>query len=107
MKVQILGRKGPKVVNINRRRAIRERCMICSNWSPKEVFECGHVDCPLYPYRTGQGRQDAVERGRAIRAYCLWCMCDQSHEVRLCPSKDCPLFPYRQSAVDRTVEIDR
>lgn len=95
MKFLIQGKNGPKEINLNRRKAIRERCLNCSGWSAKDVTECEFSECQLYPFRTGQGRQDPKERNKAIRQYCLWCMVGQRAEVAKCPSFDCSLFPYR------------
>ena len=98
MKTVIQSKTGTKVVNLNRRKAIKERCLNCSAWSPKKVEQCHFTDCPLYPYRSGKGKQDAKERNKAIRAYCLWCCSNQPKEVRLCPSGTCSLFFYRGSS---------
>ena len=105
MKVSILGKNGPKVVDLNRRKAIRERCLNCAGWYHKEVTNCTFSDCPLYPYRSGQGKQNAKDTAKAIRKYCLWCMNGQHGEVSKCPSMDCPLFPYRKTKTDRATEI--
>lgn len=82
---------------LNRRQAIRARCLDCSGASKKEVRDCPITECPLYPYRIGTGRQEPKAREKAIRSYCLECMNDQSVEVGLCPSGNCTLFPYRQT----------
>jgi len=103
MKVEILSKQGTKVVDLNRRRAIRERCLNCSGWSPQEVTNCEHTDCPLYPFRTGTGRQDAKERDKAIREYCKWCMASEAPSK--CVARTCPLFAYRKSGVDRSVGV--
>ena len=105
MKVSIFGKNGPKVVDLNRRKAIRERCLNCAGWFPKEVANCTFIDCPLYPFRSGQGKQNAKARAKAIRSYCLWCMNGQYGEVSECPSSDCSLFPYRKTRTDRSTEI--
>lgn len=105
MIVSILGKNGPKVVDLNRRKAIRERCLNCAGWSYKEVTNCEFDDCDLYLFRYGQGKQNAKDRSKAIRKYCLWCMNDQYGEVAKCPSKDCPLFPYRKTKIERSAEI--
>lgn len=105
MKVTILGKNGLKVVDLNRRKTIRERCLICSAWSYKEVANCEFADCHLYPFRSGQGKQNAKARAKAIREYCLWCMDGQLGEVLKCTSPDCPLFPYRKTQIDRSTEI--
>ena len=34
-------------------KAIREKCLDCSVWQPKEVRLCTVIDCPIYPYRMG------------------------------------------------------
>ena len=105
MKVVILGKNGPKKVNINRRKAIRERCLNCAGWFHKEVTNCTFTDCPLHPFRSGQGKQNANARSKAIRNFCLWCMNGQHGEVLKCPSTDCSLFPYRKTKTDRSTEI--
>lgn len=105
MKVSILGKNGLQVVDLNRRKAIRERCLNCSGWSYKEVASCEFADCELFPFRSGKGRQDAKDRSKAIRAYCLWCMAGQRAEIKKCVSYDCPLFPFRNSITDRSREI--
>jgi hypothetical protein len=105
MLIQIQYKDGPKIVNLNRRKAIRERCMNCTGWSYKQVTDCTFDDCPLHPFRSGKGKQNPKKRNIAIRKYCLWCMCGQSSEVSKCTSTDCPLFPYRKTTTDRSVEI--
>jgi len=106
MRFEILGKNGHKVVNLNRRVAVRERCLNCSGWIPKEVTNCEFFDCPLYLFRTGQGKQDSKRRFKVIRHYCLWCTVGQKKEVALCPSKDCPLYPYRKGGLDKSTKID-
>jgi hypothetical protein len=105
MRVEIQRKHGPEIVDLNRRKAIHERCLNCAGWIHKEVTECEFDDCDLYPFRYGKGKQDAKKRAMAIRKYCLWCCVDQPKEVRLCPARDCPLFPYRQSTIDKSVEV--
>ena len=105
MKFVILGKNGPKVIDLNRRKAVRERCLNCSGWSHKEVTNCIFTDCQLYPFRSGRGKQNAKARSKAIRDYCLWCMNGQHGEVSKCPSTDCYLFPYRKTITDRSTEF--
>ena len=105
MRVRIISKEGFKFVDLNRRRAIRERCINCSGWSPAEVEHCEHSDCPLHPFRSGQGKQDPRGRADAIRSYCRWCSAGGAMDVARCESFTCPLFPYRQTKVDRSVEI--
>jgi len=73
MKIQIYAKGGFKLItkDLNRRKAMRERCMNCSAWVTKDVAECFADDCPLYPYRSGKGKQNAKARSKAIREYCL------------------------------------
>ncbi len=87
-------------MKMNRRTAIRLRCLDCSAGSRAEVERCHYTDCPLHPFRMGTGKQNAKARHKAIKAYCLWCCCGQRTEVVLCPVKGCPLYPYRKSSVD-------
>jgi len=101
MRVEIQSKNGLKTVNLNRRRAVRERCLNCSAWSTKEVTACKFTDCPLYVYREGRGTQNAKERSKAIRAYCLWCMNGQREEIVKCVSRHCALFLFRRTARDR------
>ena len=101
MKAEIMSNNGYKVVNLNRRRAVRERCLNCSCWNHKEVRDCSFKDCPLYVYREGRGAQNAKERSKAIRAYCLWCMNGQREEIVKCVSRHCALFLFRRTAGDR------
>ena len=106
MKMKIESKNGHKVMNLNRRKAIREKCLNCSNYDSKEVTNCQLKDCYLYPYRIDTGKQNAAKRSKAIRYYChKKCMEEQFHEVQVCPSKDCALYPYRFSIVDKSVEI--
>jgi len=105
MKVKIQSKTGQRVVNLNRRKAIRERCLNCSGYSQKGVTECSFTECPLYEFRSGQGKQNPKKRDKAIRKYCLWCTNDQISLVSKCSIKDCPLFAYRKTGIDRSVEI--
>jgi len=105
MKLAIQHKHGSKIVNLNRRKAIRERCLNCSAWSTSEVLDCEFTECPLYQFRSGQGKQNAKLRSKAIRDYCLWCMVGSRSEVSKCPSLDCSLFAYRNFTLDRSAEI--
>ena len=35
-------------------KAIRNKCLDCSYFQPKEVRECTCINCPIYPYRFGK-----------------------------------------------------
>ena len=41
-------------------KAIREKCLDCSCYQPKEVRECVVINCPLYPYRMGRRPDEAT-----------------------------------------------
>ena len=105
MKVSIRSKNGHKTLNINRRRAIRERCLNCCGWNSLNVTYCNFSCCPLHPYRKSNGKQDAKKRSKAIRRYCIACMNGQRGEVAKCSSMDCPLFAYRLNKIDRSIEI--
>ena len=42
-------------------KAIRTKCMDCTNDQPKEIRLCTVHDCALYPYRMGRGKDELVE----------------------------------------------
>ena len=105
MEYKIRTRRGFEIINLNRRKGIRERCLNCSGWIRKEVERCTFKDCELQPYRSGIGKQDALARSIGIRKYCLDCCCGQTNEVNKCASFSCSLFPFRRSGVDRTHKI--
>jgi len=89
--------------SLNRRQAIRQRCLDCSGFIPSEVRNCKFDDCPLYPFRSGRGKQSPQAREKAIRQYCLsWCMLNQPVEVSLCPSLDCTLYGYRNTTAPKS-----
>ncbi len=105
MRVKILRKHGHEVVDLNRRKAIRERCMNCSGWHSNDVRDCEFEDCLLHSFRTGRGKQNAAARSKMIRKYCLWCCNDQLMLVSKCPSTNCPLFPYRKTVTDNSVNV--
>lgn len=43
-------------------RAMRQMCLHCTGNSTKSVRECEASDCPLWPYRHGQGIEDVQGR---------------------------------------------
>lgn len=61
-------------------KAIRAKCLDCSNGSAHEVKLCPVTRCPLYPYRLGKNpnykpkdlteeqREELRQRGRELRA---------------------------------------
>jgi len=96
MQVQTISKDGVKNVNLNRRKAIHERCLNCCGWHNGEVAKCTFKECPLYQFRTGNGKQNAKDRSKAIKAFCLWCMNNQVGEIRQCPSFSCALFAFQK-----------
>lgn len=93
---------------LNRRQAIRAKCLDCSGGSRSDCKNCRFNDCSLYPFRMGIGKQDSRARNKAIRAYCLWCVNGRRGEVNLCPSRNCPLHTYRNTPVNgKTRHIER
>jgi hypothetical protein len=105
MKVNILRKYGNQTVDLNRKKAIRERCKNCSGWNAVEVELCQQTDCQLYKYRMKGSNQNTKERDRDLRRYCLACCNGSLGEVKKCPSLDCPLYAFRQTKVDRSIEI--
>ena len=92
---------------LNRRNAIRARCLDCSAGSVREIRECPFTDCPLWLFRMGLGKQDPRLRNKAIRSYCIWCSNGKRAEVPLCQSKNCPLHSYRKAPVNaKTHQIE-
>ena len=107
MQRKIQSRHGYRVLNLNRRRAIREKCLNCSCLIPKEVEHCSFQDCPLYEYRSGLGRQNPKARDKAIKAYCLWCMAGQRAEIARCVSVHCPLFGFRKDRHEKSNSLPK
>ena len=106
MKIKLQTKDGTyKIKDINRRKAIRERCLNCSGWELRQVRNCEITKCKLHPFRSGIGEQDAKAREKVIRVYCLKCSGGKHSEVKKCPVKDCPLFAFRKNGLDRSVEI--
>jgi hypothetical protein len=54
-------------------KAIREKCLECSSFQPKEVRLCPHSTCALYPFRFGKNpnrSKACVERGSKEKISC-------------------------------------
>ena len=98
MKVKIQDSRqaqGYRIVRLNRRQAIAENCLNCSGFEYSERRNCEIMDCILFPYRTGIGKQDSRARNSAIRAYCKdTCMGGNSFT---CPSVLRRIAPYTPS----------
>ena len=101
MKVRILRKNGQSIVDLNRRKAIRERCLNCAGWYSKDIANCLFNGCSLYLFRSRQEKQNARARVKAIRKYCLWCCSGKTSEVAKCPSIDCPLWCFRKGRLDK------
>jgi hypothetical protein len=95
MIADVLTKDGVKEVDLNRRKAIRFKCLDCSGFERQEVTNCTHTECSLYEYRTGRGKQDAKRRDKAIRTNCMSCTLDQPYEITNCTSLDCALYIFR------------
>jgi len=57
---------------MQRREAIRKKCLDCSNGSSKEVLLCHIFDCPLWEWRTGKHVSSVVYQRRmkdALKCY--------------------------------------
>ena len=105
MKVRIIHQNCHKTVDLNRKIAIRQRCLNCSGWSTVEVELCQQTDCRLYKYRMNENNQNAKERNRDLRKYCLDCCNGSLGEVKKCPALDCPLYAFRKTGVDHSIKI--
>lgn len=92
---EILTPNGIESVYLNRRTAIKFKCLDCSGFEYAEMRNCEHKGCSLWQFRAGRGKQDPINRDRAIKAYCLDCMLDQPYEITNCTSENCPLFIFR------------
>ena len=98
--------EGFRIVDLNRRKAIAERCFNCGGFSYVARKNCEFSECQLWSYRMGLGKCNPEERNRAIRAYCRdYCSEGGEYHVRLCPSPDCPLHAYRLTTIDRSIEL--
>jgi len=98
--------EGFRIVDINRRKAIAEKCLNCSGFELTGRRDCRSTECQLHPYRLGLGKCDSSARNVAIRSYCRDCCMDgNGYLVSVCSSPDCPLYPYRMTTIDRSIEF--
>ena len=105
MKVKIIHKNGHKIIDLNRKKGCRERCLNCCGWNDAEVERCERTECFLYKYRMNGSNQNAKERDRDLRKYCLECCNGSLGEVKNCPSLDCPLYAFRKKGLDSSVKI--
>ena len=103
MKRQVIGRRGPKIRALNRRRAVRHHCQMCCDFDWQGVVECDNAECPLHPYRFGRCQDgngvDVVRQSRlraaAIGRFCYLCSGEDEQCRDQCAAEQCSLFPYR------------
>jgi hypothetical protein len=98
MKREVLGEKGTKTRNLNRRRAIRHYCLMCSGFDWAKVTKCHAKECLLYDFRLGRlngSGHHSEERAKAIVTYCTWCSDEDARKREACDAPHCSLFPYR------------
>lgn len=108
MRADIQAKNGLRTLDLNRRRAIRERCLNCSAWVTKDVEHCSFTDtCPLWPYRMGRGKQNAKARDKALKSYCVWCMAGSKSEVSKCVSVHCALFMFRTGRARKSLPVSK
>ena len=101
MKAEVLTKDGVKEVDLNRRKAIRLKCLDCSGFEYKEVKNCVYTDCSLMQFRTGKGKHNPKERDKALKSYCMECTVDQPYEITNCTSLYCPLYIFRGYTVTK------
>ena len=99
MRRKVIGRRGMKSRNLNRRRAIRHHCLACSNFRWEEVVNCRAESCSLFPFRQGVAEDKGLspeQRSEAIRRFCRKCLgpCDPAQID--CHTSECALFDYRK-----------
>lgn len=62
-------------------KAIRAKCLDCSNGQIVEVRECVIPDCPLYPYRMGIRPKTAEKREEKKKTQKYTTECPESEKV--------------------------
>jgi hypothetical protein len=80
IKHKILANKENEIreITLTPARAIRYKCLECSNFSSNDVKDCHIKDCALYPYRLGKNPSvknrltDEQKKAAADRAKKLW-----------------------------------
>ncbi len=77
--------------------AVRRHCLLCMGGSKEMVARCPDADCPLHPFRFGEGGE--VQLWEMVGRFCLYCA-GSRHGVLECPGKllsqaRCPLWPLR------------
>ena len=94
-------------MNLSKAKAIKHRCFVCSDFSTKQVKECSHDNCQLFPYRRGKNPYDGRTRSQAIRNHCIWCSGNEPKMVRYCSSDTCPLYSHRTGAEKQKIKKEK
>lgn len=77
-------------------RAIRLKCLYCSNNNREEIKNCIIPECSLYPFRLGKGvKRKRPSKLKAIRKYCYGCEEGTWLGIKNCELTDCALYQYR------------
>ena len=100
MRHRILSKRGTKLTNLNRRKAIRHHCLACSDYNWSGVKYCGIDDCSLHKFRFGTVNGNGLtpdDRDQAIKKYCSVCLMASHDEEDECDANLCALFPYRSN----------
>jgi hypothetical protein len=95
---EVLSQGGTKVINLNRRTAIRHFCLGCSDFVWDRVVECESSGCLPYSYRLGRPLRiglSSKDRADSIIQYCMECSEANGIEKEQCDAEVCALFPYR------------
>jgi hypothetical protein len=93
----VIGKYRTKARSLNRRRAIRHHCLVCSDFNWEAVMACPRKGCSLFRFRTGTagGNGECAEmRKEAIHRFCRACLgCGEGGPVD-CGAAECALFDY-------------
>lgn len=60
IKSKVLTKAGIVEKELTPMKAIRLKCLECSNWSPYEVKKCNITDCALHGYRSGHTERKSM-----------------------------------------------
>jgi len=72
-------------------KAIRDKCLFCMNFQPKEIKLCPSKKCDLFEFRLGKAKNKKTTACRAIKSYCAQC----GESAKLCELEGCPIWPFR------------
>jgi len=88
-------KKPEQVKKLTPLKAIRARCLFCSNNQFLEIKNCLIPDCPFYPFRFGKGSRRKGSILKIIREYCFGCGEGTKKDIRDCDVENCPVYLYR------------